>query len=119
MFSFGVPLRTASEPPWRALLWIALIYPVLEEYVFRGGLQAALFRNTQLSRAWLGISLANVATSIVFAAMHLINQPPIWAMLVFFPSLVFGWMRDRYDKLHASIALHVVYNAGFVWFFSA
>lgn len=119
MFRFGLPVRSASEPPWHALLWIAAVYPVLEEYVFRGGLQATLYRNTRMSWSWLGISAANVTTSIVFAAMHLISQPPAWAMLVFFPSLVFGWVRDRYDRLQASIVLHVVYNAGFVWFFSA
>ena len=119
MYRLGLPMRSAGEPPWRELLWIALIYPVLEEYVFRGGLQAALYRNTRLGKSWLGISLANIVTSIAFAAMHLVNQTALWAMLVLFPSLVFGWMRDRYDKLHACITLHIIYNAGFVWFFSA
>ena len=87
--------------------------------MFRGGLQVALYHKARLNRSWLGISLANLTTSIVFATMHLFNQTPLWAMLVFFPSLVFGWMRDRYDRLHASIMLHIFYNAGFVWFFSA
>jgi len=119
MSTLGLPLRTSGPAPWQALLWIGLIYPVLEEYVFRGGLQAALYNNTRLSGSWLGISCANIATSVFFAAVHLINQPPVWAMLVFFPSLVFGWMRDRYEGLHACIILHAIYNTGFVWFFSA
>ncbi|MFK7862355.1 MAG: JDVT-CTERM system glutamic-type intramembrane protease [Granulosicoccus sp.] len=118
MFLLGVPLRDGT-PPWKSLLWAALLYPVLEEYVFRGGLQAELFKRTSFSHSKLGVSIANVMTSVLFAAMHLISQPPIWAALVFVPSLVFGWMRDRYSHIYASIALHIVYNAGFIWLYSA
>ena len=106
-------------PPLATLFWVALAYPILEEYVFRGGLQAFLFERPPLQRAIAGISAANVITSALFAAVHLINQPPLWAALVFFPSLVFGWMRDRYGHIYASVLLHCFYNAGFVWFFSA
>ena len=72
-----------------------------------------------MQRSVSGISLANIITSVLFAAMHLINQPPLWAASVFFPSLAFGWLRDRYLNIHSSIALHMAYNAGFVWFYSA
>jgi len=117
MFQLGIPLRNGS-PPWKTLLWVGLLYPVLEEYVFRGALQTALFNRTTLRRSLMGISMANVLTSLVFAAMHFINQPPLWAAMVFFPSLVFGWARDRYANIHASIVLHVVYNTGFIALFS-
>ncbi len=104
--------------PWMALLWIALIYPILEEFVFRGGIQHALRQKTLFSTSTAGLSLANVATSVLFAAMHLINQPPLWAASVFFPSLIFGWAKDRFGNIQACTVLHIVYNAGFVWFFS-
>jgi len=67
----------------------------------------------------VGISMANVVTSLLFASLHLISQPPLWAALVFVPSLVFGWARDRYITVVPSIILHVVYNAGFAWLFVA
>ncbi|MFK8079962.1 MAG: JDVT-CTERM system glutamic-type intramembrane protease [Granulosicoccus sp.] len=117
MFQLGIPLR-GGNAPWETLLWVALLYPVLEEIVFRGGLQTALFSRAVLRRSLMEISLANIVTSVIFAAMHTINQPPLWAALVFFPSLVFGWARDRYLGIQASIVLHIVYNAGFVWLFS-
>lgn len=117
MFQQGMPLRN-GPPPLKTLMWAAILYPVLEEYVFRGGLQAALFDRANLRQSLLGISIANVITSTVFAALHLINQPPLWAALVFLPSLVFGWMRDRYSNIHASIVLHIAYNAGFIGLYS-
>lgn len=114
----GVPLRKGASAPVTSVL-IILIYPVLEEYVFRGGIQTALFQRTNLCRSIAGISAANIITSILFATAHLINQPPLWAALVFLPSLVFGWMRDRYRHIHACIVLHVTYNAGFFLLFSS
>lgn len=91
-----------------------LVYPPLEEIIFRGGLQPALLSVSRLSRARFGITYANVVTSAVFAAVHLVTLPPLWALLVFVPSLVFGAARDRYDGIAASIVLHMFYNAGFV-----
>lgn len=104
--------------PWVALFWIGFVYPILEEFIFRGVLQPALYENNTLASSFAGVSLANVITSLLFAAMHLINQPPLWAALVFLPSIVFGWARDRYGYIHASVVLHIFYNAGFVWFFA-
>jgi len=101
------------------VLLLVVIYPILEEFVFRGGVQRYLYEKPSLRQSLLGLSLANVITSMLFAAIHLINQPPLWAALVFFPSLVFGWARDRYDHIVASIVLHGFYNAGFIYLFSA
>lgn len=117
LYLLEVPLRKNSIA-LSTLVLIALVYPVLEEYVFRGGIQSALYSRSSLSRSIAGVSAANLLTSITFAVIHLFNQPPIWATLVFFPSLVFGWMRDRYGHIGPSVVLHVVYNAGFFLFFS-
>lgn len=108
-----------GPPPMLMWLKLSLLMPVLEEIVFRGGIQSALYQRQFFSRGVFGISVANVFTSIVFAAMHLISQPPLWAALVFIPSIVFGWARDRYNNSVPCIFLHALYNAGFVWFFVA
>lgn len=117
MFLAGLPIR-AGAAPWNSLLWIALLYPALEEFVFRGGIQPALTSRAGFGTSVAGVSLANVATSGLFASMHLINQPPLWAASVFLPSLIFGWARERYGNIQACTALHITYNAGFVWLFS-
>lgn len=104
-------------PPTAVFLMVAIIYPLLEEIVFRGGVQGALLSRAVFARRWCGLTLANVLTSLLFAAAHLLNQPPVWAALILVPSLVFGWARDRYARITPSIILHMLYNAGFVWLF--
>ena len=94
-----------------------LVYPVLEEIVFRGLIQELV--HEYLSKASLGpVSVANLLTSFLFTGVHFFYHPPLWAALVFFPSLVFGFFKDRTQGLMAPIILHVFYNAGFLWFFS-
>jgi membrane protease YdiL (CAAX protease family) len=94
-----------------------LLYPVLEEIVFRGLLQE-LARDF-ISRGEYGpISHANLLTSLVFTGFHFLNHTPLWAALVFFPSLVFGFFKDRHRTLTAPILLHGFYNAGFLLLFT-
>ena len=103
--------------PWQFLVPV-LLYPVLEEIAFRGLLQE-LARDF-ISGRYLGpLSIANLLTSLLFTGLHFITHPPLWAALVFFPSLVFGFFKDRTQKLPAPIILHVFYNAGYFWLFAA
>lgn len=100
------------------VLLIVLVNPILEEIVFRGGVQDWLQRQPALHYRLGSISLANVLTSVLFAAMHLFRQPPMWALLIFLPSLVFGWAKERHHTLLSPIVLHMSYNAGFIWLFA-
>ncbi|MCP1676393.1 membrane protease YdiL (CAAX protease family) [Natronocella acetinitrilica] len=116
-----VPVLPLTEQPlWPfaaplTLLLAVVIYPVLEEIVFRGVIQDWLAE--RFSRKWWPLSLANIVTSALFAVFHLWSQPPLWALLVFFPSLVFGYFRERHDTLGTPILLHALYNLGLVWLF--
>ena len=101
-----------------AFLLPALVYPVLEEIVFRGGLQELLQRYFR-GRAIGPVSLANVGTSVVFAALHFFYHAPLWAAAVFIPSLIFGYFKDSYRRLAPPILLHVFYNTGHYWLFAA
>lgn len=98
-------------------LSVALVFPVLEELVFRGFVQERL--HNHLHGGIGRISHANLITSIIFALLHLIEHPPMWAAAVFIPSLVFGYFRDRSGGLGAPIALHVFYNSGYFWLFGS
>jgi membrane protease YdiL (CAAX protease family) len=110
---WGWPLHM----PWQFLLPV-VVYPIAEEIVFRGLIQEMLYE--YLGSGRLGpLSVANLLTSSLFAGMHFIYHPPLWAALVFFPSLVFGFFKERTAALSAPIILHAFYNAGFIWLFSA
>jgi membrane protease YdiL (CAAX protease family) len=95
-----------------ALLALVVLQPAVEEFAFRGALQGSL-----LDRGWtrrIGpVSVANLATTVAFVALHFVAQAPAWAIAVAVPSLVFGHMRERFGSVLPAIALHSVYNAGF------
>ncbi len=95
-----------------AVLW----YPLWEELLFRGLLQGEL-NSRGWTRCWVyGLSSANIGVSLLFTIFHLWNHSPIWAALVFFPSLVFGYLRDRFDSTVPSILMHMWYNGGYFFF---
>lgn len=117
-FVFKLPLNSGVGHPLVTLLLIIVVYPILEEIVFRGALQGFLRERKIMLRAICGVTLANVLTSIVFTSLHFLNHSPLWAALVFVPSLVFGWARDRFDNLLPPTLLHIFYNAGFMLLFA-
>lgn len=106
-----------AERPWRFLA-LALVYPVLEELVFRGWLQGALLRMGWGRRIAGPVSAANFVAALAFAAAHLLRTSAAWAAAVILPGLMFGYFRERHG-ISAAIALHVFYNTGFFWLFGA
>lgn len=99
------PQAAATAMPDGAGLWMQLaVAPVLEEIVFRAGLQAGLVR-----RGWRP-GLAIVAASATFAAWHLAAGQGLAALAVFLPSLVFGHAYARHG-LPCAMACHAWFNA--------
>ncbi len=66
---------------------------------------------------YLGLSKANLLTSLLFAGAHLFVQSPLWAAAVIVPSLIFGAFRDRYKSVDPAIILHSFYNLGYFLIF--
>ena len=105
-----------SAPVWSPLLLALFVYPLLEELVFRYGLLAWLDgrlsdRSKYLARRkWTH----NAAVRVVFAAAHALFNPTLTgashAVLVFFPSLVLGYVWQRYENLWLCVALHGAMN---------
>lgn len=101
---------------WKAWLSFALLYPVVEELLFRGVLQGELLRLTTRDGTTLRlgpVSVANALATVAFVALHLIAQPMAWALAVAAPSLVFGHLRERFASVWPAVLVHVFYNAGF------
>jgi membrane protease YdiL (CAAX protease family) len=121
---FILYLVLQPEPQWDwplavplAYLLPVVVYPLLEEIVFRGLVQELV--HEYISAHSLGpLSVANLLTSLLFTGMHFLYHAPVWAALVFLPSLVFGFFKDRTGKLLAPIVLHAFYNAGFLLLFT-
>jgi len=118
--SFILPVTLAPKirlDNWRHFLFFAAIYPILEEWLFRGLLQPLLLRQRVGRAVFLGFSGANLIATFLFVIAHFFRHPPMWAALVVFPSLIFGWFRDRYQRVYPAILLHCFYNLGYFVFF--
>ena len=112
------PLAWLLPAPGITIAWWRLaVLALLEEILFRGLLQQNL-RRWPLFKCLLGpLSPANVAASLVFVLAHLVAQPPAWALAVFFPSLVFGWIWDRHERILPCATVHFFYNLCFFYRF--
>ena len=111
-----------SGPAWLSanawlFLQLTLLYPVMEELVFRGWLQERLWKTGLARLSIYCISMPNIVTSVVFTGFHFLVHPPVSAVAVIAPSLVFGFFRDRYQSVLPSIILHVFYNTGVILLF--
>lgn len=96
---------------WKTLLLIILISPVFEELLFRGFVQGKLLSFDWGSKHVFGCTRANVVCSLLFTTLHFTSHAPLWALGVLFPSLLFGYFRDRHNSVYPSVTLHVLYNA--------
>jgi len=95
----------------KLFLTLILLYPILEEILFRGLIQPTIAK--QFSKSWLIISQANLITSALFVSLHFISHPPLWALAVIIPSITFGYIQERVNHILAPITLHATYNAGY------
>jgi uncharacterized protein len=109
----GGLVETGPAPGLAVLVSLVLLQPLVEELLFRGLLQGRLLMRGWGRRQLGGFTLANLAASLLFAALHFASHPPLWAAGVLLPSLLYGYFRDRYDSVLPAIALHVFYNAGY------
>jgi membrane protease YdiL (CAAX protease family) len=104
-----VPWRAATERFVSDLVFVALP----EEYFFRGVLQPSLERKGGPRRRLLGAPFGRgvVIAAALFALAHVLFQPELRRLAVFFPALWFGWLRSRTGSLAPGIVAHALANA--------
>jgi len=106
---------TADKGPWWVFmfLWVQLLLVALpEELFYRGYLQTRLQQLFGRRLVIFGgdVGPAVLVTSAVFALGHLIAIPAPGRLAVFFPSLLFGWLRDRTGSIVPGIVFHALSN---------
>ncbi len=89
-----------------------LVIALPEEAFYRGYLQTSLDDVIPPRFDFLGARVgAGVAvTSVIFALGHLATEPNLSRLAVFFPSLLFGWLRVKRRGVGASAAFHALCN---------
>jgi uncharacterized protein len=120
-FWFGFKLFWHAKMPfvWRApkspledVAGQLLVVALPEEAFFRGYLQ------TRLDAAWgkrvriLGADLGWgwIVSAVIFAIGHLLTTPVPARLAVFFPALLFGWLRARTGGIGAGVLFHACCN---------
>lgn len=108
---FLPPFTSSIDFHWK--LWVSLVIwqPVVEEILFRGIIQGQLIKSAWGKRSWLKISAANFITSILFVGFHMVNNPPLFSLVVIVPSLLLGYFRDSCSSVYPSILMHSAFNA--------
>jgi membrane protease YdiL (CAAX protease family) len=113
------PFSPAGFPGFINFALVQLLLVALpEEFFFRGYLQSAL--NRVFAPRWrvLGaqIGWGFFITAAVFAFAHTAVTYRWWHFSIFFPALVFGWLRERTGSVIAPTLFHATANVLMDWF---
>ncbi len=105
--AFKIPLETI------VVQLVLVAFP--EEFFFRGYLQTLLATRFSKTFRFLGIrpltmTWAVPLASLIFAVSHSFITFQWWHIFIFFPSLAFGWLRERTNGLVAPILFHATSN---------
>ncbi|MCD6415623.1 MAG: CPBP family intramembrane metalloprotease [Planctomycetes bacterium] len=87
-----------------------------EELFFRGYVQTSIMDwLAQVAPGRLGLwgLAAILISSTLFSLAHVATVGSATAAIVFFPGLIFGWLRARTDSLLAPILLHATANVAY------
>jgi len=109
-----------SETGFLVVAFFIFVVPLCEEIVFRGVVQNYFGRKTAGVQYPARLSPANLITSLLFTLSHLVYNANLFAWLAFFPGLVFGYFRERYNSLLPGIILHSAFNSALIsgWYLS-
>jgi membrane protease YdiL (CAAX protease family) len=94
-----------------------LIIALPEEFFFRGYFQSTIDSIFRQRRRFLGadVGWGWVITAAVFAASHTIVSYQWWHFSIFFPALLFGYLRLRTGSITAPILFHAASNILMDW----
>jgi uncharacterized protein len=105
-FSFRLPDRFTE--------WVidqTFVVALPEEFFYRGYLQTRLRDAWPQGRVFFGARLGPAfwLTALLFALGHLAIFE-VWRLAVFFPALIFGWMRERTGSVVGAALFHAAAN---------
>lgn len=105
---------TFGKPWFYQLLVVALP----EEFFFRGYFQSRLNQYFKPRWRFLGISFGwgLILTALIFAFAHSVIQLKWWHFSIFFPGLLFGYLKERTGSITAPVLFHAFSNCFTVWF---
>jgi hypothetical protein len=110
---FGFRFKgTLPSRPWELVGYHLFFVAIPEEMFYRGYMQSRLDDVWSPRWRWFGASVgpALLVTCVLFAAGHSIVTFQWWHFAIFFPSLIFGWLRARTGHVLAGAFFHAWCN---------
>jgi membrane protease YdiL (CAAX protease family) len=106
-FSFRMPSSISDE-----IFGQMLVIALPEEAFYRGYLMTSLddMWGTPWTVAKAKLGWGWIVSSALFAVGHLLTEPNPARLAVFFPALVFGWLRARTGGVGAPALFHMLCN---------
>ena len=94
------------------ILFIALLAPLVEEFVFRAYIFDAVTQK-------YSFAITALITSFLFMLPHMLKYYSYWpaAVVIFCLGLILAYFRKRHDSLLPCIVLHATYNCGLLALF--
>ncbi len=112
---YGIKTLSFSILPMHILIFALndlLMVAIPEEVFYRGYLQSELRqcdkKKVNVFGARIGFSFLMV--NVLFAAGHLIVIQDISRLAMFFPGLVFSWLREKDDNISGAVLFHWLSN---------
>lgn len=109
--------QVAPLPSWNLVLTQLVVIALPEETFFRGYMQTRFQQIFKPRWTIFGARLGWgwILTCVTFALAHSLIQYQWWHFAIFFPSLVFGYLREKTDGLVAPILFHATSNLFMEW----
>jgi len=109
--AMGVAVAMGGLLIWQSHLWIyaattLFLTALPEEWFFRAYFMA------QIGTGWR----ANLISTLLFSVLHGLSRDWITALLVFAPSLFYGWLYQRRQDLPLLVLVHALSNLAFMLF---
>ena len=105
---FSLPKKYLVE----TLLYQILVVGLSEEFFYRGYLQPLIQKKyNRVIIKFLDLDTGVILLSLLFAIGHIFTYYTIFSLLTFFPSLVFGILRNKTDSIIASMIYHGFSNS--------
>lgn len=117
---FGLDFVNHPAPHWitYALTQVLLVgFP--EEFFFRGYMQENLSQVYPPQQRVFGAPFgkAQIYTCLIFAFSHSLITIQWWHMFIFFPALVFAWLKEKTGTIWAPTLFHAASNLFSYWVF--
>lgn len=104
-------------PGWNLIIAQLVLVALPEEFFFRGYVQSTFDKIYAPRWKMFGVRLgwSWLLTAVLFAVAHSVIMYQWWHFAIFFPGLVFGYLRARTGGLVAPILFHALSNMTMWW----